>query len=103
MNDQSIISEGGTWNVGFYDGDRVVWPAADCLVGVTMELLKQAHEHDEKPLALADVAGMRAAFATNAAIGVRAIAAIDDADYSDTHEIVDTLRKEYVEIPADVL
>ncbi|MEW1653901.1 aminotransferase class IV family protein [Streptomyces sp. NPDC093707] len=98
-----VVSEGGTWNVGFFDGARVIWPAADCLVGVTMELLKGAHGHETRPVRLTELPRMRAAFATNAAIGVRAIKAIDGIELPESHAIVDTLRKEYAEIGGDVL
>lgn len=103
VDEQRVISEGGTWNIGFFDGDRVVWPAADCLVGVTMQLLKQAHEHDTRAVGLADIPTMQAMFATNAAIGVRAISGIDEITTTETHSIIDTLRKQYLEVPGEVL
>lgn len=46
---------------------------------------------------------MRAAFAVNTAIGVRAISAIDNIQLSDDDPIIDTLRKEYEEIPRERL
>lgn len=39
-----LVSEGGTWNVGFIDANgSVVWPKADVLPGVTMALFQQLH------------------------------------------------------------
>lgn len=96
-----LISEGGTWNIGFFDGDQVIWPDADCLVGVTMQLLQKAHEHQSAPVSLVDLASMEAAFATNAAIGVRAITRIDDTELPGDHPIIDTLRKEYMDVAGD--
>lgn len=98
-----VVSEGGTWNIGFFDGDHVLWPDADCLVGVTMELLKSAHEFQARRIRLADLADMRAAFATNAAIGVRAIRGIDGIELPESHAIVDSLRKVYLAIEGDML
>jgi branched-subunit amino acid aminotransferase/4-amino-4-deoxychorismate lyase len=98
-----IVSEGGTWNIGFFDGSQVIWPDADCLVGVTMELLKGAHDHDTRTVQLSDLPGMHAAFATNAAIGVRAISAINGTELPESHAIIDALRKQYMEIGGDVL
>lgn len=70
-----FISEGATWNIAFYDGERVIWPQADVLQGVTMRLLSEVHDQMvSQPVNLADVAGMQAAFATNTSIGVRAVA-----------------------------
>ena len=47
---EGVITEGGTWNVGFFDGDRVIWPDAAALPGVTMLLLQGAHEHRARPV-----------------------------------------------------
>ncbi|MFD4988306.1 aminotransferase class IV family protein [Streptomyces sp. NPDC058374] len=98
-----LISEGVTWNIGFHDGDRVVWPEAACLPGVTRELLRAAHDHETAPIRLAEVPGMRAAFATNAAVGVRAVSAVDGTRLPDAHPVVDALREAYAGIPGDVL
>ncbi|GLU47601.1 aminotransferase class IV family protein [Nocardiopsis ansamitocini] len=97
------VVEGGTWNIGFFDGRRVVWPKADCLDGVTMRLLKEAHDHVTIPVEAAGIADMRAAFATNAAVGVRAVGGIDATGLPDTHPVIDRLRRSYLEVPADLL
>jgi branched-subunit amino acid aminotransferase/4-amino-4-deoxychorismate lyase len=104
VDDASFVSEGVTWNIGFFDGERVVWPSAPVLAGVTMRLLKQVHERTVTiPVNMRDVPHMRAAFATNAAIGVRPIVAINDLRLPDDHAIFHTLQKEYEEIPAERL
>jgi branched-subunit amino acid aminotransferase/4-amino-4-deoxychorismate lyase len=104
IDSASFISEGATWNIGFYDGERVVWPNADVLPGITMRLLKQVHERCvTAPVNLQDVPGMQGAFATNTSIGVRAISAIDGIPMPDDLSIFETLRKEYEEIPAERL
>jgi branched-subunit amino acid aminotransferase/4-amino-4-deoxychorismate lyase len=36
------ISEGMIWNVGFFDGERIVWPNAPALTGISMQLLKRS-------------------------------------------------------------
>ncbi|MEW1722802.1 aminotransferase class IV family protein [Streptomyces sp. NPDC093109] len=100
---RGTISEGGTWNIGFFDGDQVIWPASDCLPGVTMRLLQQTHEHDTRPVGLADLPHMRAAFATNAAVGVRAVSGVDSIVLPETHAVIDTLRREYLEVPGELL
>jgi branched-subunit amino acid aminotransferase/4-amino-4-deoxychorismate lyase len=100
----SFVSEGATWNIGFFDGDRVVWPSGEILPGITMRLLKQVHDHTiTAPVSYRDIPGMRAAFAVNTAIGVRAISAIDNIQLPGSDPIIDTLRKEYQEIPRERL
>jgi branched-subunit amino acid aminotransferase/4-amino-4-deoxychorismate lyase len=39
---EDAFTEGATWNIGFLRGREVVWPEADCLVGVTMRLLQSS-------------------------------------------------------------
>ncbi len=102
MDSGSFISEGATWNIGFFDGERIIWPNADVLSGVTMQLLKQVHDRTiTAPVNLRDVPGMRAAFATNTAMGVRPVSVIDGIQLPADHSIFDVLRKEYEEIPAE--
>lgn len=90
------VSEGGTWNVGFFDGEHVVWPAARCLAGITMRLLqKSAQKMKTASVSLADLGSMRAAFATNSAVGVRAITRIDDLTFPAESEALEALRTAY--------
>ena len=99
------ISEGATWNVGFITADgAVVWPDAPVLPGVTMRLLQEASgECSSAPVPTSELADMRAAFATNVSIGVRAISAIDGVWYDTEDSTFDLLRKVYSEIPAERL
>ncbi|TDD39047.1 aminotransferase [Actinomadura sp. KC06] len=99
-----FISEGATWNIGFFDGHQVIWPNAEILQGVTMRLLQQVHDAMSLgPVNVSDLPRMEAAFATNTAVGVRAITAINDVEFPDAHPILETLRKEYEEIPAEAV
>jgi branched-subunit amino acid aminotransferase/4-amino-4-deoxychorismate lyase len=95
------LSEGGTWNVGFVKGDDLIWPDADCLPGVTLAVLNQVHRGtiEQRSVRLADLPQMDAAFATNAAVGVRTIRAIDDVEWADEHPLLGVLRREYNETP----
>jgi branched-subunit amino acid aminotransferase/4-amino-4-deoxychorismate lyase len=104
-DEKSRLSEGATWNIGFFDRESIVWPEADTLPGVTMALINQVHGGpvDTAPVSLVQLPDMKAAFATNAAIGVRVIGAIDSTEWANQHPIIDVLRKEYVDIPAELL
>lgn len=69
-----------------------------------MALLQGVHEETlVAPVDLAGIATMQAAFATNSAVGVRAIGAIDDTELPESAPVLDILRKEYAEIPAHPL
>ncbi|MEW2353141.1 aminotransferase class IV [Spirillospora sp. NPDC029432] len=101
---EAYLSEGATWNIGFYDGQQVIWPNAEVLPGVTMRLLQQVHDASALgPVNIADLPRMEAAFATNTAIGVRAITAINEVEFPGEHPVLRTLRKEYEEIPTEAL
>lgn len=105
LNPDGTISEIATSNIGFVRGDEVVWPRSECLAGVTMTLLRQVldQESDTEPITLADLSDMDAAFATNAATGVRPIAAVDGTEWPAEHQALDLLRDLYAEIPGEEL
>ncbi|GAA4994381.1 aminotransferase class IV [Kitasatospora paranensis] len=94
-------SEGGTWNVGFVREGEVVWPEARQLHGVTMELVRPLG-----PCRTAEVreaAGFEAAFATNAAVGLRPLAAVDSVRLAPVHPVVEALREAYAALPGEPL
>ncbi|MCS0635935.1 aminotransferase class IV family protein [Streptomyces sp. LP05-1] len=98
------VSEGVTWNIGFIDqNDSVVWPQAPVLPGVTMALLQQHAAHQVTPITLDEAKGMKAAFATNVSVGVRAISAIDHTPLAIEHPVLTTLRDAYRAIPGDTI
>lgn len=101
----SNVTEVATSNVGFFDGERIIWPDAAVLPGVTMALVDGAHAGPTATanVGVTDVEEMRAAFATNAAVGVRSIGSIDGIRLAEGHAILDVLRKEYAGIPAETL
>ncbi|MDH1193986.1 aminotransferase class IV family protein [Stenotrophomonas sp. GD03958] len=72
------VSEGSTWNLAVHDGERLLWPQAPALRGTAEALLKQHWPRAQatQPLRLADMAGVKAAFACNAS-GLWALEAID--------------------------
>ncbi|MFD5328865.1 aminotransferase class IV [Streptomyces sp. NPDC127092] len=100
-----LVSEGCTWNVGFVDGDgQVVWPQAEVLSGVTMRLLREARPGAlARPVHTAELPAMRAVFATNAAIGVRAVREVDGLRFPDDDPVLTELRDAYLAVPAERL
>jgi branched-subunit amino acid aminotransferase/4-amino-4-deoxychorismate lyase len=80
------VSEGSIWNIGFFDGEGVVWPDGLQLEGVSKHLLQAGLGRRGVPshvqsVALNAIGNYRAAFFTNAAQAVRPIARIDDVDF----------------------
>ncbi|MFG3258661.1 aminotransferase class IV family protein [Streptomyces sp. NPDC048172] len=97
-----LVSEGGTWNVGFVDQDGdVVWPRADVLPGITMALLQRHAAHRVTTVTLDQAKGMAAAFATNTSIGVRPLSGIDDAEFATEHPVLARLQETYLSVPGE--
>lgn len=91
------IEEGSIWNVGFFDGEEIVWPDAPHLTGVSMQLLQAGLLHAQVPstmrsLRLADLRRYRAAFFTNSSAAVRLIARIDEVEFAVDRELAARLR-----------
>ncbi|MER7793520.1 aminotransferase class IV family protein [Streptomyces sp. NPDC097640] len=99
-----LVSEGGTWNVGFVDGGgTVVWPQAPVLPGVTMAMLQQHAEYRVATVTLEQAKGMAAAFATNTSIGVRYLSAIDETELPTEHPVLSELQETYLSIAGESL
>src|SRR6185312_14687370 len=76
------ISEASIWNIGFFDGNGIVWPDAPSLRGISMQLLQKGLDErgmpgDSHRVAHADIGAFRSAFLTNSSCAVRPIAEID--------------------------
>jgi branched-subunit amino acid aminotransferase/4-amino-4-deoxychorismate lyase len=105
INADTTVCETCTSNIGFLDGDRIVWPQADCLPGVTMRLISQAHDGPATtaPITLGQLADVDAVFATNAATGIRPISTVDDVHWPAEHPTLSILRKKYASSPAELV
>ncbi len=103
LNPDGTISEIATSNIGFVWDGQIIWPRSECLAGITMTLLHRALDEPvvTKPLTLSDLAGMEAAFATNAATGIRPIASVDNTQWPDDHEVLRELSELYADIPSE--
>ena len=105
LNQDGTISEIATSNIGFMRDGNIVWPRSEWLTGITMTLLNQALDepiHTE-PLTLKDLPTMEFAFATNAAVGIRPVASVDDQSWPVDHPALKQLRDLYADIPAEQL
>ncbi|MFJ1931062.1 aminotransferase class IV [Kitasatospora sp. NPDC088160] len=97
------VVEGATWNVGFLDGRRLVWPDGPSLPGVTAALLAGAYGGPQSRERV-DASGLgrfTAAFAANAGVGVRPLAAVDGTAFDPAHPVLAELATAYGEITAD--
>lgn len=98
------VSEGSTWNLAVHDGERLLWPQAPALRGTAEALLKR-HWPDAqltRPLALAELGSVKAAFACNAS-GLWALEAIDGHVFSGSQALAERGRAVLAAVPWDRL
>lgn len=105
LNPDGTISEVATSNVGFVRSGQIVWPKSEYLVGVTMTLVNQALDEPvtTESLTLSDLRSMEAAFATNAATGIRPITSVDRTKWPSNHEMLRDLCELYADIPPELV
>jgi branched-subunit amino acid aminotransferase/4-amino-4-deoxychorismate lyase len=102
------VSEASIWNICFVTGDRIVWPAADVLPGITMltlqaglEALDVARETVDIPLAA--LGDYRAAYLTNSIDPALPVASITSpagtTQYKPDPESAGLIAEAYLRIP----
>jgi branched-subunit amino acid aminotransferase/4-amino-4-deoxychorismate lyase len=104
----NLVSEGTTWNVAFFDGDRIIWPRAPMLKGVTMVLLQLALSMNGTPWSLRPVDAVElpllaGAAAVNSICPARPIGSIDGVPFPADDKLVGLLREAWESVPFDAL
>ena len=104
VDSQDRVSEASVWNIGFFDGGRVVWPNAPALKGISMQLLDEGLRSRgiataSVTIARAELPSYRSAFLTNSSCAVRPIAAIDGVDFVLDDDLTALLEECYAAAP----
>jgi 4-amino-4-deoxychorismate lyase len=94
------VSEGTTWNVGFFDGQRVVLPTAPALPGGAIHLLRHGMRARGIPFVERDVKRdeldrFELAFMTNVPETIQPLKRIDAKQFPVAHPLYDALRAGY--------
>jgi branched-subunit amino acid aminotransferase/4-amino-4-deoxychorismate lyase len=93
-----LVTETTIANVGFFDGNSVVWPSAPMLHGTTMQLLESVVPSRREVIRLADLERFSGAFVTNSA-GVSPVTAIDDHPFAIDERAMKALVDAYESVP----
>ncbi|MEO6087404.1 MAG: aminotransferase class IV [Umezawaea sp.] len=95
-----LVTEGTTTNIGFFDGDTVVWPDAPVLLGITMQLVNTALAEPPRlaEIRLEDLTAYGAAFLTNAR-GIVPVGSIDDLDFPVDPDRMKLITDAYASVP----
>jgi branched-subunit amino acid aminotransferase/4-amino-4-deoxychorismate lyase len=84
---QGRVSEGTLWNIGFVQGDRIVWPQAPMLRGVTQAVIQRGLAEaglasETRPVSISEIGAFDVAFLCNSATPVCPITAIDGVAFA---------------------
>lgn len=87
VDGQGRLSEGTLWNIGFVQGDRIVWPQAPMLRGVTQAVIQRGLAEaglasEARPVSISEIGAFDAAFLCNSATPVCPITAIDGVAFA---------------------
>jgi branched-subunit amino acid aminotransferase/4-amino-4-deoxychorismate lyase len=99
------IAEGAVTNIGFLDGDTIVWPTAPHLRGITLQVLEERLEaagvrQERRPVTLTDAVRYDGAFLTNSR-GTAVIREIDDTPMPTGSRLLATIAELYETAPWD--
>ncbi|MDI1461490.1 aminotransferase class IV [Catellatospora sp. KI3] len=100
-----VISETATANIGFRDGDAVLWPDAPALAGITMRLLEQVLADRgvavrRRALSVSEAVTLPAAFVTSS-LGIAPVERVDDRRLPVDEPLMATLNSLYDAVPGD--
>lgn len=102
------ISEGSIWNIGFVQGESVVWTEAPMLAGTGQALLQRGMAElglngVTRPVFLADLADFDAAFICNSATPACAVAAIDEHQFGLSEVLISQLIEAWRSNPCQAI
>jgi branched-subunit amino acid aminotransferase/4-amino-4-deoxychorismate lyase len=103
-----LVQEGSVWNAVFWDGDRIVWPQAPMLAGITMQVLRRTLADLDipdttRPIPISEAAGLQGAAAANSHLPDQAIQQIDKIDFPAYGHLTALLRRAWEEVPWQVI
>lgn len=102
------VREGTTWNVAFWDGTEVIFPAAPMLKGVTMVLLQIAMTMTGvpwrlRPVERGELPDLLAAAAVNSRCPAQPIGSIDGVKFEEGDRLAGVLQDTWASVPSDEL
>jgi branched-subunit amino acid aminotransferase/4-amino-4-deoxychorismate lyase len=105
VGSEGDVAEGSITNIGFIEGDTVVWPDAPALHGISMQVLerelgKAGIPWSRRTVNLADTGSFDGAFLTNAR-GIAPIGRIDDTAIPLDAELLATVIRTFEAAPWD--
>ncbi|WP_420472060.1 aminotransferase class IV [Brevundimonas sp. FT23042] len=102
------LSEGTLWNIGFVRDDRVTWPRAPMLAGVTQRLIETGLagvglDSETRPVSREMSTGFRQAFICNSATPACPVGEIDGRALEIDAALIDRLRAAWASNPPQAI
>lgn len=101
-----LISEGSIWNIGFIEGQTVVWPVAPMLAGTGQALIERGLgavglNAVRRPVRLDEIGRFDGAFICNSATPVAPVAVIDQVSLDTDPAMIDRLQAAWMTNPVE--
>jgi len=108
VDGEGRISEGSIWNIGFVQGETMVWPEAPMLTGTGQALLQRGMadlglSSVTRPVHLSDLASFDAAFICNSATPACAVASIDGHQFGPADDLIARLIEAWRSNPCQTI
>ncbi|MEV4349515.1 aminotransferase class IV [Actinoplanes sp. NPDC049596] len=108
VGSDGAVREGTVWNVVFWDGERVIWPEAPMLTGVTMQVLRLGLEKlgvltEARTVTRGALREMRAAAAANSQCPAQPIGSVDGVKLAGHAALTELLWRAWREVAWDEL
>ncbi|MFC4120764.1 aminotransferase class IV [Nonomuraea zeae] len=101
--EDGLISEGSITNLGAFDGERLLWPDAPMLHGITMRLMERMDVPQERrPLRAADLPRLGQVFLCNS-WGLMPVGRVDDVPLRQDGKLMTRLHEHYDAVSWDPL
>jgi len=104
VDSQGRLSEASIWNLAFWDGETVLWPEADVLPGVTLQILRRQLEaagipQTIRPLRADDLGSSLTGVVMNSWTPALRVSDIDGIRLGDGTEFAELLHRAYAAGP----
>lgn len=104
LDAHGYISEATIWNMAFWDGQAVVWPQAEMLNGITMQIVKRQLEalgvpQRQEPLTLETVRQLAGGVVMNSWTPAVPVTTIGSVTLPVSHRFIDLLQNAYQKEP----
>ncbi|MBN8552777.1 MAG: aminotransferase class IV [Caulobacterales bacterium] len=103
-----LISEGSIWNIGFIEGQSVIWPRAPMLAGTGQALIERGLmavglNSETRPVRLDEVGRFDGAFICNSSTAAAPVSTIDQTRLNTDPRVIEWLKAAWAANPVEAI